>query len=716
MELVRCVRIGVLAAVFAIPAVVLIVANTLYFPFITGKGFAFRLLVELAFAGWVVLALADRAYRPTKSVALWLGLAFVVSIGLSTILAENPTKAFWSNFERMEGYVLILHLAMYVVVLTSMLRTERLWRNLIYTTLGVAVIVGMYSVFQLSGAFVINQGGLRIDATLGNATYFAVYMLVHVFLALYALVRWARGRVVSVVLGILALFFSVLVMYSATRGAILGLLGGLALAGLIVAFSKGVSPLVRRAGYAALALVIVLSLGFVAVKDTQYVAEHPIFSRIASISLAAGETRFTIWSMALEGVAERPMFGWGQEGFNYVFNEYYRPELVTQEPWFDRAHNVVLDWLVAGGFLGMLLYLSLYAVLIYYLWRGTTFDAKERAILTGLIAAYGFHNLFVFDNLMSYVLFLMVFSYITVRANPSEPQVSGGEILSPQVGLPVVAVFLIFAAYFLNAPGYASASGIIQGLSPQPLGVQKNLQYFREASERSGLGYQEVGEQFLQFAIQARAMQVGDERFRSDATVTAQRAFESILAQAPNDARLLVFYATFLRQVGDLDGATRVIEQALQESPKKQSILVEAGTIDLVAGRFTSAVERLGSVYASAGRYGNAHLLLAAAHIRAGSPAAAKEILIKEYGSAEPPETAVATMYLDAGQYDAAVRIAELAAQSNSLQALQFLAGVYYRGNQFDKAITALSRAKQVAPEYAAQADELIRMLSAERR
>ena len=717
MELIRYLRIGVLTAVFAVPAVVLIVANTLFFPFITGKGFVFRLLVELAFAGWVVLALARPEYRPQRSLALWLGLAFVVSIGISTVLAENPVKAFWSNFERMEGYVLILHLAMYVVVLTSMLRTELLWRNFVYTTLGVATLVGTYSLFQLSGALVINQGGLRIDATLGNATYFAVYMLVHTFLALYALVHWARGRVLKIALGALAFSFALLVMYSATRGSILGLLGGLGLSGLIVALSQGASPIFKRMGYGVLAAVIVLSVGFVMVKDTQYVQEHPIFSRIASISLAAGETRFTIWGMALQGAAERPIFGWGQEGFNYVFNKFYRPELVTQEPWFDRAHNVVLDWLVAGGVLGMLLYLSLYAVLLYYLWRpGATFSVGERAVLTGLIAAYAFHNLFVFDNLMSYVLFLLVFSYITVRSRSTVEGAQGEVVLPPHVALPVVAVFFVCIAYFVNAPGYASASGIIQGLSPQSLGVQKNLEYFKEAASHTGLGYQEVGEQFLQFALQARALNVGTDAFRAEVTTEANRTFTGVLQQAPTDARLLVFYAAFLRQIGDLESATRIITQALTQSPQKQSIMIEAATIDLASGRTEPAITSLQSVYASAGRYGNAHLLLATAYLRAGNDAAAKELLTAEYGSAEPAETSVAAVYLDAGRFDTAVRVAERAAESNTLPALQFLAGLYYRGSQSDQAIRVLERAKAAHPEYGREADELIRMLRSERQ
>src|SRR5687768_13798091 len=48
---------------FAFPA-------NFFFPFITGKAFYLRILIELLVAAWAVLALLDRAYRPRFS---WIG-------------------------------------------------------------------------------------------------------------------------------------------------------------------------------------------------------------------------------------------------------------------------------------------------------------------------------------------------------------------------------------------------------------------------------------------------------------------------------------------------------------------------------------------------------------------------------------------------------------------------------------------------------------------
>ena len=70
-------------------------------------------------------------------------------------------------------------------------------------------------------------------------------------------------------------------------------------------------------------------------------------------------------AMAIKGFIEKPILGWGQEGFNFVFNKYYDPRMYTQEPWFDRAHNTYLDWLIVGGALGLLSYLAI--IFLFYI-------------------------------------------------------------------------------------------------------------------------------------------------------------------------------------------------------------------------------------------------------------------------------------------------------------------------------------------------------------
>src|ERR1700749_1864090 len=94
----------VLSCLFIIPFIVLYVSNYLFFPFISGKPFPFRILVEIAFSAWVVLALAEPKYRPKFSWTFVLYGAFVLWMFIADAAAVSPLKAFWSNFERMDGW------------------------------------------------------------------------------------------------------------------------------------------------------------------------------------------------------------------------------------------------------------------------------------------------------------------------------------------------------------------------------------------------------------------------------------------------------------------------------------------------------------------------------------------------------------------------------------------------------------------------------------
>jgi len=121
--------------VFAIPFIVLIISNSMFFPFITGKNFTFRILVEVIFAAWIILALYDAQYRPKFS---WIAVSFVallVVMFFADLLGKNPHQSFWSNFERMEGYVTLVHTFMYMIVAGSVLNTQKMWDRFFNTTI-----------------------------------------------------------------------------------------------------------------------------------------------------------------------------------------------------------------------------------------------------------------------------------------------------------------------------------------------------------------------------------------------------------------------------------------------------------------------------------------------------------------------------------------------------------------------------------------------------
>ncbi len=717
-------RYAIYTGLFAILFIPFIVANDFFFPFITGKNFAFRIIVEIIFALWFILALRDVSVRPKKSALLLAVGAFLVSLGISTVLAENPSKAFWSNFERMEGYVTLLHLGAYLVVMTSMVQGEKLWRGFWNTSIGVSALLGMYGILQLAGTFVINQGGVRVDATFGNATYLAVYMLFHAFITIYALSSWARGRMAQGAYAVALVLQFLMIFYTATRGTILGLVGGLLVAGIIFALFSKDRPLFKKAGMGLVALILVVSGGFYVARDSSFVQNNEVLTRIASISLEEGKTRLTIWGMALQGFQERPVFGWGQDGFNYVFNKYYEPSLYGQEPWFDRAHNIFFDWLIAGGVLGLGLYLSFFAIALWYLWRpGNTFSIVDRALFTGLLAGYGFHNIFVFDNLMSYVLFFSVLAYLSTRHTKESTPLFSSTSLSPTVqtlGASLSIIALLVVVYTVNVPGMARASGLISAIQPYEGGVTQNFVAFKEVIGPHGLGRQEAHEQLLQFATQLRnprLASLSDEVLRNEVALYARDEFAKELERTPNDARLLVFYGSFLRTIGDRAGAETVLSRAQELSPRKQPIIFERAILAVENEELEKGFALFKEAYELEPAFSRARVLYAAMALRVGDRALFESLLMEGFGTLTPDDDTILQAYLDAGDTDRIVAIAELRVQKDpaNLERHLQLAAAYLGDGKRVQAVASLREAMRLNPDFTAQGTYYITEIEAGR-
>ncbi len=714
-------RYVILIGLSALAFLPLIVANGYFFPFITGKNFAFRIGVEIIFALWLVLMMKDASVRPRPLLIFYAFSAFVLSLFISAVLGENFDKSFWSNFERMEGWIGLFHLGLYFTVLTAFMRTEGFWKIFFNTTIVASAIVGFYSLLQLSGVFAINQGGVRVDATLGNATYLAVYMLFHFFFSAYAFQKWGTDMWLKVWYGFVMVLSLAILFYTATRGTILGLIAGIAFTALIIAvFGNSTSRLRTYSIGLIIGLLLVVG-GFMLIKDSALVNSSDSLARLASISLSELETRFTVWGMAYEGFTERPIFGWGQENFNYVFNAYYEPSLYAQEPWFDRAHNVVLDWLIAGGMVGFLLYLSMYAIIAWYLIRPhPSFPLEERAILAGLIAGHAIHNLVVFDNLISYMFFLVVLAYIAYRARPDVQPFSHSEISQGvHAGVSGVIVVALFASlYFANMTGMAVASGLIDAIRPQSEGVSKNFELFQKLSnETDGLGRQEVREQIMQFALQVFRSDSGDQAFKSAVADFAISAMEDEIARNPNDARLRLFLGSFYRQVGRGEDAFTELSRALELSPEKPSILLELGVLFHDAGDMVSAKEWIRKAYELEPRYDLARSFYAVIGIETNDVALVNELLVPRYGTVTPDDGFILQAYLSKGDRAAVAGVLEERAKNNPMDPevrLQ-LASAYLELGKRNEAIEVIREVIEIQPDFKAQGESFIQDIQAGR-
>lgn len=770
MTLNKILRWVVTGGVFLIGFVPLVVFDSFLFPFISGKAFFFRIIVEIILAAWLVLIFRDKTYWPKVSSLLKSVAILVVVVAIADWLSPNSFKSFWSNFERMEGFVTIIHLFAYFVVAGSILKTEKLWHWLFHTPIATGVFLFFFSVVQLKGELAIDQGGIRVDGTLGNATYLAGFLVFVLFLLLFFLSRrhekrfpmiitsWLvgsglfliypfytyfgkywdaynqlggqlpegfhldlftgpiEGRLLWLAVAILVIFsillsksrhwsemaerrasislylltlvlFLIPFYYTATRGTQAGLIIGLAvMAVIIILFDKGHARLrqwcLGLLGVSVLALVLVLVF-HKSISQADLVKKSPVLSRYGNLleevvsldktKICQGElkSRCMIWPMAWQGFKEKPIFGWGQESFNYVFNKYYNPNLHNQEQWFDRAHNVFFDWLIAGGILGLLSYLSLYVILLVLLWRpreGHPLGIIEKAILSGLVVAYFVHNFFVFDNLTSYLLFFTLLAY-------AHSELASGEILFERLGkidvglrdrivTPIILVVFIGVIYFVNVPAMRAGNNLIDALLTRREGFSKNFEYYKAAISQHSFADSEIREQLFQRSLQLMGNDTIDAGLKNDFLVFTRDQLLEQLKVSPDDARYQFFTGVFFLQAGLPGQAEPFLEKAHELSPSKQMISINLVATKVSLGKLSEAIEIAKTAYEEVPAYRETLIVYAAVALYNQQNDIARKLLVDAYGTEIIADSRLVQAYEVSGQPNKAAAVKKLLAGS----------------------------------------------------
>ncbi len=715
MKLEDILRYIVIWGTFAVVFTPVIVASPFFFPYITGKGFFFRALALIIFGAWALLAASDASWRPRKGLLLYAALSFLVVVGMADIFSENPYKSFWSNFERMEGYITLIHLFLYFLVAGVVFGRERLGLRFFDLSVGVSAGIAFLGLFSAWGSPGTHA---RLDIMFGNATYAAGYMLVHVFMALFLAYRKRRLRGVwswyypaAIFLQAAALF------YTGTRGALIALLGVSAFlaAGLLIVEKQEKSG--RKIAWGALIGLMLLVTMFLAVKDASWVRGNGILNRFATISVENAAPRLALWQIAWEGVKERPLLGWGQESFNFVFNKHYRPEISGQEQWFDRTHNIFLDWLVSAGALGLASYIFLFVAVFWLLWRNGSgsFSRSEKLLLSGLVGAYIIHNLFVFDNIASYIFFFSLLAFIHAEGSAKSGPVPGSSgvmtrlyrnyALAPWVGVALAAVL-----YMSIAPNVRAAYFIMRGLASAAQDAAAALSYYERALQERTFARQEVREQ-LQLTAIGIIRQPGipldlKNRF---ATLAAEEMAREIDAQ-PGDARLSAFQAAFLSAAGQHRGAAIFYDKALQLSPGKQALLLDASAAYIAAGEVQKGFEMAEAVYRSKPD----DLDMQRRYVIAAASAGKDDVIAEIYGRWPKEYRAdyrVLEAYHTAGRYEKAAEIGEMITYywPENAEYHLFLAAPYAALGRREEAKIEIRKAIELSPARRTRGEQLIR-------
>ncbi len=392
---------------FLVPVAFLLTFSDLIFPYIVSKHLVFRILVTLSFAFYIPLLFRSSRYGLKLSYLVILVLAFYSSFFIADLYAVYPKLAFWGNAERMEGFVSFVYLMMYFILLILHLRDKESWLYFMRAYMLVSTCIMMYSFWD----WLFSSTNVRLSTFFGNPIYLAGFANFHIAFAML-LTRLSEHKLEKFAVLITVPVAFLVMLATATRGAILAFAFALVAAVLLYLIKLKNTTLKYLVTTSFIAIILLFS-SLLVFKDSNFVRHLPGIQRFESLSFQKGTlfSRLVLWQIAERAILDNP-FGWGQEGFNYVFNAYYDPRLWNHEEWFDRVHNTPLDILIQGGVLSFAIYLLLLSYVLYILYFKVE-DPKETFILTFAFASYFISSLSVFDNLASYIPLLVLLAYLS---------------------------------------------------------------------------------------------------------------------------------------------------------------------------------------------------------------------------------------------------------------------------------------------------------------
>jgi O-antigen ligase len=344
--------------VFATPASLLVVGPGLAFPFVVPKVLAFRVLVAAAALALLAKLLQDREAPPRPGpIHVALAVTLLVS-ALSALLAPDPAISFGSTMERMDGLESALFLAAFAVLTGAVLKDGRDRRMLAAVLVGVAVLSSLLAALQAAGVPLLERPDEygRVSSTAGQPAFLGALLsvgaLTALSLAVTAGARRPRGAWLAV-----ASWLALGTSLTGTRAALGALLAGglVALAWILVVERRRLGLLT-----AAHALVVLAAMALL-VRERQPDSEGGVLGRLLTWSTedTTVSARLLVWRVAARAVVDRPVLGWGREGFSYALERHYEPELIRHETWFDRPHALLFDLLVEGGAAGLAAFLAL---------------------------------------------------------------------------------------------------------------------------------------------------------------------------------------------------------------------------------------------------------------------------------------------------------------------------------------------------------------------
>jgi O-antigen ligase len=374
------VQLGlVCAGAFLLPLVVLWSTND---PVVLPKLLAARVLILLLAA--LFLARWLRGEMTVKRTPLDLPiLAYVVSAGLSTLLAANVNLALFGSYGRLEGLLTIATCAALFWLTVQSLSNPAQARGVLRALLAGAFVVAAIAVLQaVAGALAVGPTSsvARASATFGNSNALAAYLAVVLPLAVN---RFLRAPLTSdrILAGNVVAMVAIALVLTFGRG---GWVGGAVGVMIVIAATKPSRRRVMIMAGAAVGLVAAMVAAIAVLGSGGSPIAQATTARLLSLldpAAGTGAIRLHIWKDTLGLIASRPLVGYGPDNFGLVFPAFQTGSW-SRMSLIDESHSELLQVAATQGVLGLAAFAWLCVAFARLWWRG-----RNQLLAGGILGA-----------------------------------------------------------------------------------------------------------------------------------------------------------------------------------------------------------------------------------------------------------------------------------------------------------------------------------------
>ncbi len=269
---------------------------------------------------------------------------------LTTATAFDWRRSLFGSVDRAQGLLTQLSQIFLFLLVATRLHTLPQARRLVHGLAATAGSMALLALVQAGGwdpLRLVSDARSNLYATLGRANFVGAYLAMLAPLLLSQLILASGWR--RALFGLVALASLLVTGLTQARAAWLATGVGLGLFALL-AHWPWLRPRARRGWIASGLLALLLGLAAL------------FWAGRTGGSIAA---RLAIWQAVLELIGQRPWLGSGPDSLGLLFPQVFPPQLVYyqgRQLFVDRAHNLLLDWLVAGGGLLAASWLLVYAL------------------------------------------------------------------------------------------------------------------------------------------------------------------------------------------------------------------------------------------------------------------------------------------------------------------------------------------------------------------